>query len=619
MTNTDATMTTAKQRGTSRDHLARLPAELIGLVVQHTLDAAAGMGSEQDAIALASTNRAMYEKTIHMIWSHAVSKSSVYILHWAADHARLDTIKLAMSYGANPNKPLTSVFEFYHHDTKYHRRPECSSALSTSHGLEFYVVQRARLIKKKVWSAKQWYRADTLEAIDRTQFSNLVDWYCAAPVARGGDGDALVAIAEEVATKILLLRAFRFWITPLHIAVREGHKEIIDYLVHNGADPDVTAYGTCICHQIKSINLRPTSAFSPLHQAICNSCTDDAMERSLIQAGSSYLELSKSTLSGGSLVQPTFTLPRNLLHEVLRGFEGNWGVRELLESGWESRLEERDELGQFAVDIAIEYNLDSDIIKSLFSKDMMSGATLVQAPGPFDLLIDDRCSVLIWAILSGEWPFALKLLGKPEDGDAVFDPELPSSDTTVVTTVSRITALHAVCMEPQEDVDAILDGRSREIVYRTLLEIDRTQVNALSADNRTPLTEAMICVAKLYCNREDFLETTEARIVLALLGHGADPFEGIETDQCPIEVFLDTSAEWHNFRLYWGKDATAVLQILTAIDFDQYRREPLQLQQYDRVFQLLKSDDLSQMEMIRRILAGVRTGVVPDDEMEEPV
>lgn len=610
----NATMTPADQRATSRLHLVSLPVEIIGLIVQYILDNAAGMGSEQEAIALASTSRTMYEASIEVIWSHVIGKSSVYLLHWAAEHGRLDTMEQAMAYGADPNKPLTSAFDFYQDDTiKYHRRPECSSALPAPDEIEAYAMEKAKLIRKKGWSDSQWYRADTLEAIDRVQFSELIDWYCGEPVLRLGGGDALVAGAEEENTKVLLLRAFLYWTTPLHIAVREGHKEIVGYLLRNGADPDVTAYGTCKCHQKSWDYGRPTNvnAFSPLHQATCNSCADKEMECALVQAGTSYFELPTSMLSTGSLVQPIFTPTRNLLHEALASFEDICGVQQLLDSGFKRRLGERDEHDRLAVDVAIKSNMDSEIVKALLSKDMLAGTTLVRVP---ELLgRDERCSVLVWAILSGEWRFAMKLLGKGEDDQS--DAQPLKTDTTVVATISRITALHAVCMGPQEGVKATFDRRSREVVFQRLLEINATQVNARSVTNRTPLTEAMACVAELCCDSGGSLKTTEARSMLALVECGASPFEGIETDKCPLEVFLEVLSRPSNRHICDDEeDAAAVLEILAAIDFDRYRSEPLQAQQYDRVFQILTTNDLSQMDIARRLLAGVRTGPESEDD-----
>ncbi|KAK8076504.1 hypothetical protein PG994_003776 [Apiospora phragmitis] len=80
-------------------------------------------------------------------------------------------------------------------------------------------------------------------------------------------------------------RIHSLW-TPLHLAVREGHLEVVQLLLSRGADPNLTSASVCGCQRpvyLSYTNESWRAWWFPLHLALCTS--NDTMVTLLLNSG----------------------------------------------------------------------------------------------------------------------------------------------------------------------------------------------------------------------------------------------------------------------------------------------------------------------------------------------
>lgn len=70
--------------------------------------------------------------------------------------------------------------------------------------------------------------------------------------------------------------------TPLHYAIKQGHRDIVEYLAEIGVDPHVPARGVCDCWS----DIEPVRPYA-LHMAIRHSGFEGA-EKILVQKLGAY-------------------------------------------------------------------------------------------------------------------------------------------------------------------------------------------------------------------------------------------------------------------------------------------------------------------------------------------
>lgn len=110
-----------------------------------------------------------------------------------------------------------------------------------------------------------------------------------AAVGGDADGDADQDVDQEnerLAEQERWIRvcnnAFKYWWSPLHVAVEKGHKDIVNALIkRSGARSTVhdSSHGVCSCepvlYTLPDVRLEPAT-FTALHIAICSQRYDVA-------------------------------------------------------------------------------------------------------------------------------------------------------------------------------------------------------------------------------------------------------------------------------------------------------------------------------------------------------
>ncbi|KAK4121670.1 ankyrin [Parathielavia appendiculata] len=167
----------------------------------------------QDRLALARANRRFHSLINPVLYRDNVRLANASSLFWGAEHGQLGTLKHALAAGANLNTlgPLPR---------------------------------------------KAGDRDDAAPGIDNTD--------------NDGDGDAGAAtdLFEEA-------DPHQPQCTALHLAAKSGHREIVEWLLDNGADIDAPSFRVCDCQTLKSARhpsrrLPEWPRWHALHTAMCN-------------------------------------------------------------------------------------------------------------------------------------------------------------------------------------------------------------------------------------------------------------------------------------------------------------------------------------------------------------
>lgn len=555
--------------------LKNLPNE----VLHKTVDILVKEGLHGTAVSLASTDKDLESRVLPRIYRSVVENETFFLAHWAAEHGQTSILKRTIEAGADINEPYTTSTSVWKLDDEPEYRRLCTADLD---GKELHqaIKQRSNLIANQWTLEEQWYHRteNGYGEISKTQMERLIKYYVAmdGEVNRTGPFDQF---AEALETKRMFLDAFAFWATPLHIAIREGNDDIVEALIENEKlDLNASMHGACECRPGWS-RLPDNCVFSALHQALCGA--KGFYVPQLIRLGTSYLSLTKPMLHASVdtlLVKPVLTTPQpcNLLHEVLsmelpfswqinangwstwcmeqhcRGNPRQWIVNLLLENGYESHLNERDDNNQLAVEIACAVHPDRAIINTLLQRGISqydSSISVTFTVGG----IDDIGSILTWAISRNDLDLAEYLLTH-ELMQPLFDISAPSVNW-------GYTALHVLCMYNLW-CNGDVSGHLRNQILQKLLT--KIEVDTVSGGH-TPLTYAL----EWLVHRPE-PDAPPLKLVGILLWHGADVLNGNqETSQTPLEIFLEHIADC--------KCYPKILHDKTYLCYDQ-EKEPLLLQ-----------------------------------------
>lgn len=357
-----------------RHSLIAMPTELIFNII----DLALAVGQESDVSALARTNKAMHFIVNSELYRLVIKHKIFHIVNWAAQQNRLDTLKIALAHGGNPNQMRISA-NIPRFDKDSFRPVGWNLLVGPSLRLDRAVRRQNWEYRNwgvsgvpAVWWSHVWFSSASLSIVNRPQVYRLSNHYLSLQNTHSpNDGEELLkpndarlvqlskpldenfAFPEDMSpadmdrreVKIGFLRLFRYWDSPLHLAALHDRSSVTKALLANGADKDCTSIGLCNCGRCKmptSVTVAPSgnhlAAYTPLHVAICMGKFRAA--KVLVAHGAERMAM---MFTGNDKRD---WLSENPLHRALstraaHGFNYNF-IEFLLDHGYSARIEERN-------------------------------------------------------------------------------------------------------------------------------------------------------------------------------------------------------------------------------------------------------------------------------------
>lgn len=316
--------------------LTLIPTEVRCLFLRFCLEA----GRECDASALVRTNKELHRKLNPELYHLVLKYETFHIVHWAAMHSRVETLRIAFEQGADPNQLWTSARPLMQYSTNITNFRPAGYGLDTSRKLLWALYKQlyhvgcpptppsAPLPWEYVWFSRQGLSKASLAQLAKfwTHYYGVTGWgrqptqVCYAALRTSCNDrseppnefecpenedarfnhlssppDSDFTFPEELSpeqmdkreVKLEYIRLFQCWHAPLHTAARFDNAAITAALLANGADMDETSVEVCSC----SKDLMPSSVtafvdtrhhadhlvvFTPLHVAVCKGSYDTA-------------------------------------------------------------------------------------------------------------------------------------------------------------------------------------------------------------------------------------------------------------------------------------------------------------------------------------------------------
>lgn len=589
-----------------RHCLIGMPTELIFIII----DLALAVGQERDVSALARTNKTMHFIVNSELYRLVIKHKIFHIVNWAAQQNRVDTLKIALANGANPNQmrisantPLSNRVSFLSVGSKFFT--------GTSLTLDWAVWRQKCELGIFDWGvtipmrrSEVWFSSTSLSIVDGSQLDLLYNHYNSISIKpwevenlRGKDDTRLVhlskpldekfAFPEDMSpadmdrreVKIGFLRLFRYWDSPLHLAALHDRISVTKALLANGADVDCTSVGTCNCRpremptSIKNGSYgNHVAGYTPLHVAICMGKFETA--KVLVAHGAERMAM--MFIGNDDRVW----LSENPLHRALStragsGFNYNF-IEFLLDHGYAARIEERNHESLTPLLIALQRIGDPaqfGVVKLL----LRYGAN-ANNPGPCSPASAYHRRSLLPGGGGGEW--ATPALWATREGNFRLATLLLDHGADAMARSSRLreTVLFAACTatnflvlghkpekwQRMELLDAILASGIKQ-------DLNRFHV----ADDRTPLME--LIHFKIFEDPTGNTGEWETKV----FGAGADIMAGVEMGkETPLETMIIEVLD------FWFRATTIVslrelvdigdriLAILQASGINQHRYRP---------------------------------------------
>ncbi|KAK3991069.1 putative ankyrin repeat protein [Cladorrhinum sp. PSN332] len=277
----------------ARASISALPVELLVLIIDN-------LEYSIDVSALARTSRRLYDTANPILYKRAAQRDDSWPMSWAAQTGVVRTLIKALDAGLDPNYKLFDEMPAleWERETAAAKKIGASRAAGNSRGEEFVWESDTECgtITNVVdnHTTPNAHRPSTAQTSD--EWGNLDD-----DMSETNSDDSVAGSDDELGHGMgprpvslgpgTVVRRY----TPIHLAVRGGHQEVVEVLLDRGASISACSENFCNCsHQYGLLNATEQPEddhhiphWSPLHIAICHSRTD--MARLLLARGASSM------------------------------------------------------------------------------------------------------------------------------------------------------------------------------------------------------------------------------------------------------------------------------------------------------------------------------------------
>lgn len=282
------------------------------------------LDSLKDLSSLALVDRKFYSTVNAILYKRATARGDAWPLAWAAHCGMAGTLRKTLAAGANPNhqfadglplekwkkKSAAAKLATHENDNEvWDTDNECDSDMEeewspetedTDHAATVTTNQPSSNSTSETWGHNAFDDSDR-DVSDVSMDEN--------PYVVHGDDDSstLDELEDEDDVYDPYGLSVRRSFSPIHLAARGGHNDIIEILLEHGANVNVPCQSLCDCSRLYGLlnsvecperDAHPPS-WSPLHVALCHSHPETA--KLLLSRGASHMiELDANPSNNGT-------------------------------------------------------------------------------------------------------------------------------------------------------------------------------------------------------------------------------------------------------------------------------------------------------------------------------